>query len=143
MPILLFVLVVDVVGCPLHLGLKAVWFATTHAGWSRLHDWHGCRDGGVTRLCWRYLLLPQHVGSFFLLFVCLFSRTFTITIITFFMITMSGCFLISGCVLWKGSCLTSKLFFSLKYMLAGFVRGYCMLHGWIMGLVLVVHHSFC
>lgn len=31
MLMLLFVLVVDVVGCPLHLGLKAVWFATTHA----------------------------------------------------------------------------------------------------------------
>lgn len=71
MLMLLFVLIVDVVGCPLHLGLKAVWFATTHAGWSRLHEWHGWRDGGVTRLCWQYLLMSQHVGSlFFYLFVC-------------------------------------------------------------------------
>lgn len=95
--LMLFVLVVDVVGCPLHLGLKAVWFATTHAGWSRLHDWHGWRDGGVTRLCWQYLLLSQHGGSLFIfLFVCLFSCTFTITIITSSMITMSDCFLTGG-----------------------------------------------
>lgn len=121
MLMLLFVLVVDVVGCPLHLGLKAVWFATTHAGWSRLHDWHGWRGGGgevvlaisASVTACRIFMFLFYFSSV-CLFVCLFSCTFTITIITSSMITMSGCFLIGGCVLWKGSCLASQLFFSLK-----------------------------
>lgn len=121
------------------LVLKAVWIATKHAGWSRLHDWHGRRDVSVTRLCWQYLLLSQHVGSFF--FVCLFSCT--ITIITSSMIAMSGCCLIDGCVYGKAVLLPPSYFSLWKTCLLVSVRGYCMLHGWIMGLMSVVRHSFC
>lgn len=112
------------------LTFKAVWFAK-HAGWSGYTTgmagetslWHGC---------WRYPLLSQHVGS---LFFCLFSCTFFHHRHHFFHDHDEWPLLVCGCIYdWKGSLIASRLFFlwKKKKCLPVSVRGYCMLHGWIM-----------
>lgn len=86
--------VVDVVGCPLHLDLKAVWVCKAcWVEWLQ-HNWHGWRDVATTGL----LTIPASVTacrifSFRLfLFFYGFSCTLSITNITSSMIMMSGHF---------------------------------------------------
>lgn len=116
LPVDVYAVVVDVVGCPLHLDLKAVWFAK-HAGWSG-YTTGMANETSIRHGRWRCALLSQHVGSF-IFFFCFFSCTFSITIITSSMIMMSGHFWFMV-VLMTGWAVNSLLIiFPMKKVLAG------------------------
>lgn len=105
--------------------------------------------GGVaTQLAWlekrhndRVVLTVSASVTACRIFIILVSCTFSITIVTSSMIMMSGCFWL--CLWMEGQLTASQLFFLWNKCLLVSVRGYCMLHGWIMrsDVVLGVLHS--